>query len=79
MNVRDMKGDPGIWEKLSWEDLSDKEKELWTILGWKQDKWNKNEPPASTNKVWKDLNLQEQIAAMHLGFTENVWNSFEDE
>jgi hypothetical protein len=31
MDVRDMKGNPGIWEKLSWADMSGKEKELWTI------------------------------------------------
>ena len=34
MEVRDMKGNPGIWEKLSWADLSSKEKELWMLLGW---------------------------------------------
>jgi hypothetical protein len=43
MNVRDMKGNPGIWEKLLWTDMSSKEKELWTILGWQQDKWDRNE------------------------------------
>lgn len=79
MDVRDMKGDPGIWEKLSWADMSSKEQELWSVLGWKQEKWDRNEAPASTNKVWKDLNLQEQVAAMHLGFTEDVWNNFEDQ
>jgi hypothetical protein len=52
MNVRDGKSDPGIWEKLSWEDLSSEEKGLWTMLGWQQDKWDGNEAPASIkNKV----------------------------
>jgi len=79
MDVRDMKGDPGIWEKLSWADLSSKEKALWTLLGWQQDAWDRNEAPASADKVWKDLNYQEQRAAMDLGFTEDIWNNFEDE
>jgi hypothetical protein len=74
-----MKGDPGIWEKLSWADLSSKEQELWTILGWRQDKWDANIAPTSTNKDWKDLNDQEQGAAMNLGFTEDIWNNFEDQ
>lgn len=42
MDVRDMQGNPGIWEELSWADLSSREKELWTILGWRQDKWDGN-------------------------------------
>lgn len=79
MNVRDMKGNPGIWEKLSWADLSSEEKELWTILGWRHDTWDRNEAPASTDKVWKDLNYQEQSAALNLGFNEDIWNGFEDE
>ncbi len=32
MDVRDMKGNPGMWEKLSWADLSTKEKENLLIL-----------------------------------------------
>jgi hypothetical protein len=79
MDVRDMKGNPGIWEKLSWADMSIKEKELWTQLGWQQDKWDRNDPPASADKSWKDLTSQEQSAAMGLGFTEAIWDNFEDE
>jgi hypothetical protein len=79
MDVRDMKGDPGIWEKLSWEDLSSKEKELWTVLGWHQDTWNRNQAPASTNEIWQDLTFQEQAAAMRLGFTQDIWDNFEDQ
>ena len=79
MDVRDMKGDPGMWERLSWADLSDREKELWTELGWRGDAWDRNEAPASTNKVWKDLTFREQRAATNLGFTEEMWNNFEDE
>ena len=79
MQVRDMRGNPGIWEKLSWADMSSKEKELWTLLGWQADKWDRNEAPASTSKLWKDLNYQEQNAATNLGFTEDIWNNFEDE
>ena len=79
MEVRDMKGNPGIWEKLSWDDLTSKEKELWMLLGWQQAQWDGNDPPPSANKAWKDLNYQEQSAAMNLGFTEDMWDSFEDE
>ena len=79
MNVRDMNGNPGVWEQLSWADLSSKEKELWTLLGWQQDKWDRNEAPSSADKVWNDLNHQEQSAAMSLGFSEDIWHSVEDE
>ena len=67
MSVREMNGDPGIWEKLSWADLSSQEQELWTVLGWKPEKWDRNEAPASTDKLWKDLSLQEQI-------TPDIWD-----
>jgi hypothetical protein len=73
-----MKDNPGIWEKLSWADLNSKEKELWTLLGWQQDKWDSNTAPSSADKVWNDLNQQEQSAAMNLGFSEDIWNGFED-
>ncbi len=79
MYVRDMKGNPGIWEQLSWADLSSKEKELWTLLGWQQDKGDRNEASSSADKVWNDLNQQEQNAAMNLGFSEDLWNNVEDE
>jgi len=79
MDVRDMKGDPRVWEKLSWKDMSGREQELWTTLGWRQDKWDRNEAPASADKVWKNLTPQEQIAAMGLGFTQDIWDNFEDE
>ncbi len=79
MEVRDMKGDPGIWEGLLWAGLSSKEKELWTLLGWQPDQWDRNEAPPSTDKMWRDLTSQEQSAAMGLGFTEDIWDNFEDE
>jgi hypothetical protein len=78
MDVRDMQGNPGIWEELSWADLSSREKELWAILGWRQDKWDGNDAPSSADKVWHDLNPQEQVAAMNLGFSEAIWTSTED-
>lgn len=78
MDVRDMQGNPGIWEELSWADLSSREKELWAVLGWRQDKWDRNDAPSSADKVWHDLNSQEQVAAMNLGFSEDTWNSTED-
>jgi hypothetical protein len=79
MQVRDMQGNPGIWEELSWADLSSREKELWAILGWQQDRWDGNQAPSSSDKDWSELNGPEQIAAMNLGFSENLWNSTEDE
>lgn len=79
MDIRDMNGDPRIWEGLYWEDMSAKEQELWTLLGWQQDRWNRNEAPESTNKAWNDLTYREQSAAMKLGFSEEIWDNFEDE
>ncbi|MCA3020153.1 MAG: hypothetical protein ING66_10110 [Rhodocyclaceae bacterium] len=79
MQVRDMQGNPGIWEELSWADLSTREKELWAILGWQEYKWDGNQAPSSADKNWSELNGPEQIAAMNLGFSEDLWNSTEDE
>lgn len=79
MSVRDMRGDPRVWEALSWDDLSGEERELWAVLGWRQDMWDANKAPATTDKAWKDLTYQEQGAAMGLGFTEGIWDGFEDE
>lgn len=79
MDVRDMQGNPAIWERLWWSDLSCKEKELWTLLGWHQDLWDRNEAPPSADKAWNDLDSLEQYAAKSLGFTEDMWNGFEDE
>jgi len=78
-DVRDMKGNPEVWEKLAWEDMSNKEQELWSVLGWRQYTWNRNEAPASTDKVWNDLGYDEQRAATSLGFTKDIWDNFEDE
>ena len=79
MSVRDMQGNPGIWEELSWADMSGDEKRCWTILGWQQNKWDRNDSPASANMAWKDLTPQEQGAAANLGFTEDIWDNFEDQ
>jgi hypothetical protein len=79
MDVRDMKGDPGIWEKLSWRQLSSKEQELWGELGWRKEDWDRNKAQESTNKEWDQLSEREQNAAKALGFTEDIWNNFEDE
>jgi len=79
MEVRDMKGNPGIWEKLSWNELSTKEQEFWSDLGWLKEDWDRNKAPESTDKEWKQLSDKEQNAARGLGFTEDIWNNFEDE
>jgi hypothetical protein len=79
MSIRDTKGNPGVWEGLAWGDLSGEERELWAVLGWREDMWDRNEAPPSTDKAWKDLTYQEQGAAMSLGFTEGIWDNFEDQ
>jgi hypothetical protein len=79
MDVRNMNGDPGIWEGLSWEDMSSREQELWSEIGWRKDTWNRNEAPASVDKEWSGLNDRERKAAAGLGFTEEMWNGFEDQ
>jgi len=79
MQVRDMKGNPSIWEELSWSDLSSREKELWGMLGWSESAWDGNRAPPSSDKEWSALSTPEQVAAMSLGFTEQSWNDTEDE
>jgi len=79
MGVRDMKGDPGIWERLSWADMSSREQELWGDLGWTEAMWDRNEPPESTNTEWRFLSSKQKSAAAGLGFTEDIWNNFEDQ
>ena len=79
MSVRDMGGDPRVWEGLSFDDLSGDEKELWVVLGWRQVRCDSIKDTATTEKAWKDLTYQEQGAAMGLGFTEGIWDGFEDE
>lgn len=79
MQVRDMHGNPGIWEKLAWEDMNRTEQQLWSKLGWRGEMWNRNSPPPSSNKSWSDLNALEQNAALGLGFTQSLWDNFEDQ
>lgn len=79
MSVRNMNGNPKIWEKLAWEDMSNEEQELWSALGWRQYAWNKNEAPESADKSWGDLTAAEQSAARGLGFSQDIWDNFEDE
>lgn len=79
MSVRVMDGNTRIWEDCSWSDLSSEEQELWAILGWQQDRWDRNDAPASSDKEWSALSPQEQVAAAGLGFSEYLWNGTEDE
>lgn len=79
MSVRDMQGDPTGWEELVWEDMNATEQQLWSALGWNQDRWDDNNAPASTNKEWSELSQQEQYAARGLGFNEHIWNGTEDQ
>lgn len=50
MEVRNMNGNPGIWEKLTWEDMNSREQELWSKIGWCRETWNRNEAPESVDK-----------------------------
>ncbi|MDK9717247.1 MAG: hypothetical protein OEL57_04980 [Trichlorobacter sp.] len=79
MSVRNMQDNPHIWEQLGWEDMNATEQQLWSALGWDQDRWDENNAPASTNKDWSDLNQQEQYAARGLGFNDQLWNGTEDQ
>ena len=79
MGVRDTKGNPRIWEQLSWANMSSEEQAHWAVLGWQQHRWDKNDAPASADKEWRELTPQEQGAALALGFSENLWNATEDE
>ncbi len=79
MDVRDMHGNPGIWEELAWEDMSSREQQLWSNLGWRGEMWNSNSPPPSSNKEWSELNAREKTAALALGFTQPLWDNFEDQ
>ncbi|CAH2031557.1 hypothetical protein [Trichlorobacter ammonificans] len=78
MSVRDMQGNPRIWERLTWADLSSEEQQLWSALGWQQAAWDRNSPPPSADKEWSGLTPQEQAAAAGLGFSEGLWNATED-
>jgi len=78
MGVRDMQGNPGIWEQLGWDDMNALEQQLWSALGWNQDRWDSNNAPASADKEWNELSHQEQFAARGLGFSEQLWNGTED-
>ena len=79
MSVRNMQGNPHILEQLGWEDMSATEQQLWSALGWSQDRWDDNNAPASSDKEWSDLSQQEQFAARGLGFNEQLWNGTEDQ
>lgn len=79
MSVRNMQGNPHIWEQLGWEDMNATEQQLWSALGWDQDRWDDNNAPASSDKEWSELSQQEQFAARGLGFSETLWNGTADE
>lgn len=80
MSVRDMKGNPAMWEEFYWEDLSSEERDLWTALGWNERIWNSEiNVPATADMEWKDLTDSQRKAAQGLGFTEELWNGYEDQ
>ncbi len=80
MSVRDMNGDPSIWEDLAWEDLSDEEQEMWTALGWSPHVWDtQRNVPATATMEWKNLNITQRNAAEALGFDEELWDGYEDQ
>jgi len=79
MGVRDMQGNPGIWEQLGWDDMNGTEQQLWSALGWNQERWDSNNAPPSADKEWSELSQQEQYAARGLGFSEQLWNETDDQ
>lgn len=80
MAVRNMNGNPMVWEDCYWADLSDEEKDLWAALGWNEKVWDSQENvPASASTTWERLSSREQKAAAALGFSQTVWDSFEDQ
>ncbi|MBI3395894.1 MAG: hypothetical protein HY042_08675 [Spirochaetia bacterium] len=80
MSVRDMNGDPAVWEALVWADMNPHEQALWTELGWTPKVWDTQvNVPATASMEWKNLTREQQRAASDLGFTEEVWDGFEDQ
>lgn len=80
MAVRNMNGDPSVWEGLYWADLSEEEQGFWETLGWTAQVWDSQKNvPASASKAWDTLNISEQKAAAGLGFTREIWDGFEDQ
>jgi hypothetical protein len=63
------------WNQFSWHVLPDAEKEIWAKLGWNQDNWDSEEPPASENKTWRELSDNERAAANALGYGADAWDS----
>jgi len=80
MAVRDMNGDPMVWEDCYWRDLSHEEQDLWSALGWNEEVWDSQENvPATASQNWERLTASQQKAAAGLGFTQQIWDAFEDQ
>lgn len=80
MSVRDMNGNPAVWEGLYWSDMSPEERELWTVLGWNEQIWDTQiNVPATADMEWRALTDAQRKAASGLGWTEEMWNGFEDQ
>jgi hypothetical protein len=63
------------WLALSWDQLSDAEKQAFQTLGWSGAIWGSNTVPASSSKNWSDLSSEERNAAQALGFNEQNWQA----
>jgi len=81
MSIRKIKGDPtDFWLDFDWEDMSEEEKSLWSILGWDKDSWEEeDDPPSSDDKEWRELSSNEKEAATSLGYDKETWDEDDDE
>jgi hypothetical protein len=61
-------------QQLDWSKLSSTEQQLWSRLGWTQDRWDSDKAPSSESKSWNDLTKTEKRAASRLGFDERNWD-----
>jgi len=67
-------GSPGA---RAWTDVSPKERDAWSHLGWTADSWEGRAPaPRCALKSWEDLDSSEKAIATHgLGFTAKTWDA----
>ena len=76
-DIRDVQGDPnGVWDDLSWTDLSSAEQDLWGKLGWNESNWEgETDPPASSENYWEDLDSNDREVLEQLGYTQELWDN----
>ncbi|NBC31615.1 MAG: hypothetical protein GVY13_02960 [Alphaproteobacteria bacterium] len=70
-------GDLCYWDRVAWSEMNEQEQELWTVLGWDQQRWEGDIPDYSETEdtEWEDLTGEERQAAAQLGYDEGAWNT----